>query len=129
MSAPTQPDTAEQEQQPPKYPTLEAWVLGYFTPMFLHRIPTNPRTRWCPDWWDHAEAITRLTHLWHTWEAARWQPETKGSWWLDLDHHLQILISLDGPFRNCRQPEGHRPGKHEPGVTAEASTSPTGWWD
>lgn len=129
MTSTASPDTTDQEPHPPLYNDVESWVLGYFTPMFLHRIPTNPRTRWCPDWWDHAEAIARLTHLWHTWEAARWEPATKAAWWIDLDHHLQILTSLDGPFRNCRQPEGSRPGKHESAAHADVNHAPSGWWD
>ncbi len=129
MNTPTTPDTVDEEQHPPLYPNLESWVTGYFTPMFLHRVPANPRTRWCPDWWDHAEAITRLTHLWHTWEAARWHPEAKGGWWLDLDHHLPILLSLDGPFRHCRQAEGGRSGTHAEPRSATVTMAPAGWWD
>ncbi|GLI00922.1 DUF4913 domain-containing protein [Phytohabitans aurantiacus] len=119
----------ESEAQPPLYLTVEAWVNGYFTPMFLHRVPGSPRVRWCCRWWDHAEAIARLTVLWNGWEAARWEPAAKPSWWLDLDHHLPILIGLDGSFRNCRQPEGQRPGKHEPGTVPRVELTPQGWWD
>ncbi|WP_327009701.1 DUF4913 domain-containing protein [Dactylosporangium sp. NBC_01737] len=129
MTAPASVDASEQEQHPPLYPSLEAWVIGYFTPMFLHRIPGNPRLRWCAEWWDHAEAIARLTLLWTGWEAARWQPEAKAGWWLDFDHHLQILLAIDGPFRNCRQPEGSRAGKHEPLAVPDVSSAPTDWWD
>ena len=114
---------------PPLYPNLEAWVVGYFTPMFLHRVPGSPRLRWCAQWWDHAEAIARLTVLWNGWEAARWDASAKPGWWLDLDHHLPILLGLEGPFRNCRQPEGHRPGKHDPDAVAAVDPAPSGWWD
>ena len=119
----------EADTQPPLYPTVEAWVAGYFTPMLLHRVPGNPRVRWCAQWWDHAEAIARLTVLWQGWEAARWEPSAKPGWWLDLDHHLPILTGLDGPFRNCRQPDGARPGKHEPETAASVEPAPAGWWD
>jgi hypothetical protein len=133
----TQPGPAGQPESaagkapanPLLYPHLEAWVVGYFTPMFLHRVPSSPRVRWCTHWWDHAEAIARLTVLWNGWEAARWEPAAKPGWWLDLDHHLPILLGLEGPFRNCRQPEGHRPGKHEPDVVASVEPAPSGWWD
>ena len=117
------------QEHPRLYPNLEAWVVGYFTPMFLHRIPGNPRVRWCPRWWDHAEVIARLTVLWTGWEAARWEPSAKPGWWLDLDHHLPLLLGLDGPMRNCRQPEGTRPGKHEPQTTASSEPAPDRWWD
>ena len=136
MSAPVleqaSPDTAagqEPAAHPPLYPSLEAWVTGYFAPMFLHRAPGNPRLRWCSHWWDHAEVIARLTVLWNGWEGARWEPAAKPGWWLDLDHHLPILLSLDGPFRNCRQREGNRLGKHEAPLGPELEPAPTGWWD
>jgi uncharacterized protein DUF4913 len=32
--------------------------------------------RWCAQCWQHAEAIARLTALWHSWEAMRLQPGT-----------------------------------------------------
>lgn len=57
------PDVDEPVAHPPLYAGVEAWVAGYFTPMFLHRVPGSPRVRWCARWWDHAEAIARLTVL------------------------------------------------------------------
>jgi len=122
-------DGQQPAAQQPLYPNVDAWVNGYFAPMFLHRIPGNPRLRWCARWWDHAEAIVRLTVLWNTWEAARWEPAAKPGWWLDLDHHLPILLGLDGPFRNCRQPEGQRASKHEPQSVPGIEPAPQGWWD
>jgi hypothetical protein len=118
-----------EDGHPPPYDSLEAWVVGYFTPMFLHRISGNTRVRWCPQWWDHAEAIARLTLLWNGWEAARWEPVAKSGWWLDLDHHLAILLSLDGPFRTCRQTEGARIGKHHRPDAPEVVPAPPAWWD
>jgi Domain of unknown function (DUF4913) len=123
------PDADAAEEHPPLYDSLEAWVHGYFTPMFLHRPAGNTRLRWCPRWWDHAEAIARLTVLWNGWEAARWDPAAKPGWWLDLDHHLLILLGLDGPFRTCRQAEGARAGKHEPPELPDVVAAPSGWWD
>ncbi len=122
------PVTEQPDANPRLYPELEAWVVGYFTPMLLHRVPGSPRVRWCAHWWDHAEAIARLTVLWNGWEAARWEPAAKPGWWLDLDHHLPILTGLDGPFRNCRQPEGARPGKHEPETVPSVEPAPSNWW-
>ncbi len=113
----------------PLYADVESWVAGYFAPMFLHRTVDNTRVRWCPRWWDHAEAIARLTLLWNTWEAARWEPAAKPAWWLDLDHHLPILLSTDGPFRTCRQPDSHRPGKHDPPGNHPTEPAPENWWN
>ena len=126
---PASSNGAQAPENPPLYPDVEAWVAGYFAPMFLHRAPANPRVRWCERWWDHAEAISRLTVLWTTWETARYDPASKPGWWLDLDHHLPILLGLDGPFRSCRQPDGQRGGKHEPPTHAGVEPAPAGWWD
>jgi len=51
----------------PVYSSVERWVTSHFLPMF--RRPLGGEYRWCAQWWRHAEAITRLTALWHTWEA------------------------------------------------------------
>ena len=116
------------DDRPPLYSALESWVRGYFAPMFLHRVADNPRVRWCAQWWQHAEAIGRLTVLWNTWETARWESSAKPGWWLDLDHHLPLLLGLDGPFRNCRLAYGDRPGSHQPDVIPDNDAAPPGWW-
>ncbi|MFI5845819.1 DUF4913 domain-containing protein [Catenuloplanes sp. NPDC051500] len=128
----TEPTTslpaAETEPGTPLYTDVEGWVDGYFAPMFLHRTTDSTRTRWCPRWWDHAEAIARLTLLWNTWETARWDPAAKPGWWLDLDYHLPILLSPDGPFRSCRQPDDRRAAKHDPAKHPATEPVPEGWW-
>lgn len=118
-------DEQEQPPPPPLYPTLEAWVSSNFWPMFLHRVPETPRVRWCLQWWNHTEAIVRLHILWQGWEAARQDASLKAGWWLDLDHHLPILMGIDGPFRNCRPVEG----KHMPTPAPPVEFAPEGWWD
>ncbi|SHN19780.1 DUF4913 domain-containing protein [Cryptosporangium aurantiacum] len=125
---PTHENGAAAETQPPRYLTLELWVTDYFTPMFLHRIGDATRHRWCTQWWDHAEAIARLTLLWTTWETARWDPNAKAGWWLDLDHHLPILLAADGPFRTCRPAVDDRPAKHEPGKPPVNDLAPISPW-
>ncbi len=128
--APDADGTKKQEQaHPPLYPNVQTWVEHYFTRMFLHRVPDNPRVRWCPQWWQHAEAIARLTILWNTWEAARWQPSAKPAWWLDCDHHLPLLLGLDGPLRNCRTNQGDRDGRHQPEEAPVLDIAPPWWWD
>lgn len=112
----------------PLYPSLEAWVDGYFTPMFLHRTTDSARVKWCSRWWDHAEVIARLTILWNGWEIARVQPRSKASWWLTLDHHLPLLLGLDGPLRNCRLAHGDRAAKHQSAEPPANNRAPRGWF-
>src|SRR5664280_721364 len=52
-----------------RHPTLEDWVTEFFAPTFCRSI--SPGVRWCAQWWDHAEAISRLEALWRSWEVLR----------------------------------------------------------
>ena len=91
----------------------------------MYRRPIGGEYRWCAQWWRHAEAITRLTALWQSWEAMRLQPGTGTASWLrdHLDHQLPILLGRSGPFAQCSQDE-----HVEPRITP-ADPPPPGWWD
>jgi len=67
--------------------------------------------RWCPQWWAHAEALSRLEALWRTWEAARLDPlQGIAVWYRDFcDPQLLVLFSPAGPFAQCTA-ERHSPG-------------------
>jgi len=86
----------------PAHRSLGSFVGDYLLPMFT-RPTLGGRWLWCPHWWEHSEAVSRLTALWHAWEALRGQGGTAlGSWYREhLDHHLPILMGPDGPFRDC----------------------------
>jgi Domain of unknown function (DUF4913) len=116
------PDDAGNLPPNPRHPTLEDWVTRHFLPTY--RRPLGGEYRWCRQWWRHAEAITRLTALWYTWEASRLQPVDGIATWLrdHLDHHLPILLSRTGPFAHCTQDEHNEPKQ------AETDTAPPGWW-
>jgi hypothetical protein len=107
----------------PVYQAVEDWVTGHFLAMF--RRPLGGEYRWCAQWWQHAEAITRLTALWHSWEALRLQPGTGMAIWLrdHLDHHLPILLGRNGPFAACSEDE------HFEFREAKSALAPAGWWD
>jgi hypothetical protein len=90
----------------PVFSVVEDWVAEYFLLMF--RRPLGGMYRWCPQWWAHPEAVSRLTALWRSWEAMRLEPATGISDWYGshLDHHLPILLGPDGPFCQCSK-DGH----------------------
>ncbi len=107
----------------PVYPSVEDWVVAYFVPMFRRTL--GGEYRWCGEWWRHAEAISRLSALWHAWEVHRLDPGTGiSAWYRDhLDHHLPILLGARGPFYQCSE-EAHR----EPHLAAVVA-APAGWWE
>ena len=98
-------------------------MTGHFVPMF--RRPLGGEFRWCAQWYEHAEAITRLTALWHAWEALRLQPGTGMATWLrdHLDHQLPVLLGRTGPFRDVQRRGAHRPS---PGAHQAASARMVG---
>ena len=102
-----QPDAQQQDAPEPVFGCVEDWLDGYFWPMFIR--PLGGEFRWCPRWWAHPEAVTRLTALWRSWEVFRLEPATGISDWFrdHLDHHLPILLGARGPFFQCDPHAGH----------------------
>ena len=113
----------EDDLPEPVYARVQDWVSEHFIPMY--RRPLGGEFRWCPQWWRHAEAITRLTALWQSWEAMRLQPGTGTANWLrdHLDHQLPVLLGRSGPFAQCSEDEHISPR------IAAADPPPPGWWD
>ena len=99
---------------PYRYQHLADWVDEVFA-----RLAAAHRAKWCTSWADHAEAHIRLEVLWHTWEAAMAAaPDTDPQWaavdeWLRvrLDHHVDKLLDVDGPFAGCIPARGTDPGR------------------
>ena len=93
--------------QPPRplFSCVTAWVEDHFVPMYK-RSPAGG-FRWCARWWEHPEAISRLTALWFAWEAMRLQGSTgMSNWYRDhLDHQIPILLGANGPFHLCCEVE------------------------
>ncbi len=106
-------DDQAQAGKRPLYATLDAWVGEHLSPLIRRRFGGS--LTWCAQWWRHAEAVSRLTALWHEWERARAQGGLS-DWWLHhADPHLRVLMSRDdGPFMACKPPEGDQPGEHRP---------------
>jgi hypothetical protein len=107
----------------PYYAAVEDWVTDYFVPMFRRTL--GGEFRWCAHWWQHGEAISRLTSLWRAWEVLRLEPATGiATWYRDhLDHQLPILMGARGPFYQCSETVHREP--HQATVTP----APGDWWD
>jgi len=102
---PAEPPAAAGSPAAPKkpvYPTLADYVRESFAPTYTRRR-AGGRWNWCPFWYEHDEAVSRLQSLWKSWEALHAGEDTSlGDWYRDhLDHQLPILLGPDGPFRDC----------------------------
>ncbi len=109
----------------PRYPNVQDWVTDWLAPMTVRRH--GPDFHWCPQWWQHAEAISRLTGLWQAWEAAYADSDIAMLTWYQayLDHHLPVLTSRDGPFLHCSNDQGHN---RSAGVVLQTVAPPPGFW-
>jgi hypothetical protein len=112
----------ELEQQT-RYASVQEWVEGYFVQCYVR--PLGGEWRWCPRWWDHAEAITRLEALWRSWEALIRDPALGMATWLTqyLDPQLPQLMGNRGPFARCSDE------RHESAKPMRTDPPPEGWWD
>jgi len=114
----------DDEPVEPYFTGLLEFVTDGFAPVYCR--PTSPTVRWCPRWWDHAEAIYRLEALWRTWELYRLEPRLGIASWLRdyLDPQLAALTSPTGPFAQCTD-ERHSPIKPLRTTTHPRATSTT----
>lgn len=119
--AATPPPSAKPAPPAPLFPTLDAWVAGWFTPTFGRRLGA---ARWCATWWRHPEAVVRLEALWRTWEVLRLDPAFGMATWLreHLDPQRGVLFGDDGPFQACDGDAAHHPPPPLP-----AQPAPPGW--
>lgn len=111
----TAPDTAEPaetDEDAPElfYANVAEFVGEKLAPTYRRHVNPGGGITWCPQWWKHAEAISRLEALWRAWEFLRLEGATGMSvWWRDhADHHMSVLLSADGPFKGCSPEDGHR---------------------
>ncbi|MHC6223102.1 DUF4913 domain-containing protein [Arthrobacter sp. MMS24-S77] len=56
---------------------------------------------WCPQWWDHPEAVDRFHALWLAYMAAEAEGELSGWWVNHWDRHFSFLFSKSGVFSQC----------------------------
>lgn len=103
--------TAEVEEHASDEPQLAFASLPEFVDGFLLLVAVRRPSvaHWCPQWWDHEEAVLRLEALWDAFEALRVEPGTGTAVWIRdyLDPTMDRLTSPEtSPFRACRAREG-----------------------
>ncbi|MGP4104745.1 DUF4913 domain-containing protein [Nonomuraea sp. KM90] len=97
---------------------LKKWVADLLTPTYLHEpTPDHP---WCPQWWDHDEAVALLHGIWLAWQKLT-DPQScdftdPDRWHFDnLYPALDRLRAAGGPLQRCmtdRNKPTHRPAQH-----------------
>lgn len=83
--------------------TLTVWVHATITSMIAR--PLRGDLVWCPQWWDHPEAVFRFEALRRAWTELASEPGSAMSVWTrdHLDPCLRELLSPLGPFADCAQ--------------------------
>ena len=118
---PAAADSAESPDRP-VYRDLDAWVSRHLARVVERRLAVGAAAgaHWCPQWWRHPEAISRLYALWRAWETLRDDPDTGLSvWWRDhFEHHWTALTGEYGPFSRCGPDRGHTPTQWLPAEPA-----------
>lgn len=101
----------KKDKQPPPlvYTTLNDFVTDYLAPLLQRKLGGGQI--WCPYWWRHPEALSRLSAVWRAWEHLQHEPALGMSqWWLyHCDPHMRALMNPDtGPFAGCSE-DRHNP--------------------
>jgi hypothetical protein len=110
-----------------------SFVSTYLIRMYARQVSDQHDTVWCPEWWRHPEAVSRLTALWRAYEFLRQDPATgMSNWWLNhADKHMVKLFDPQGPFKYCSARNGHKEmlaklpiNKAPEGLLADARDNP-----
>ncbi|MER7609125.1 DUF4913 domain-containing protein [Nocardioides sp. NPDC127503] len=96
-------DEIQKEKSPDLYyGNVEEFVKDRLVHLFA-RSPESGLV-WCPEWYRHAEALSRLDAIWRAWENLRLDPATGiSNWWLHhVDPNMRVLMDpVAGPFARC----------------------------
>lgn len=101
--------TAEEAAPEPEFTSVYEFVETHLVFLYARKVAHKQDRRWCPRWFEHPEAVSRLEALWRAYESLRLDPGTGMSvWWRDhADHHMPALFAPDGPFEGCSVDRGH----------------------
>ncbi|MGY4103780.1 DUF4913 domain-containing protein [Nocardia sp. R16R-3T] len=107
-----EPEDAAEEEPELRYRTLPAFVDGFIAHTYRREVsaPGSDKTiRWCPLWFKHGEAVSRLEALWRAFEEARrGDGGEMAAWWVTLcDPTMDRLFDPKGTFEYCSVEDGH----------------------
>lgn len=94
-----------------RFKSVYEFVDEHLSDMYRRDVSNASQLQWCPDWWAHGEAVSRLEALWRTWEHLRLDGATgMATWWKDYaDPTMAVLFDPHGTFAGCSPERGHQP--------------------
>jgi len=117
LSESTDDDSNDDREVDLLFNSLEEFVRDYLVTTLPR--PVEGRTAaWCPSWWDHAEAVMRLSTMWRSYEFLRLDPFLGLSNWIlnHRDPHLRVLLDpVAGTFAACGE-HGHQGNPQPPAL-------------
>lgn len=126
------PDTDPAAEPEPElvFDNVAEFVHTKLAYSYRREVESGISRKWCPQWWKHEEAASRLESLWRAWEHLRLDPATGMSvWWRDhADPHMAQLMDPEGPFKNCSVRHGHG-GTEGPLPPLPCTPEPSGLFD
>jgi len=95
----------------PRYSSPGEFVGKYLSHIYAQQVTDTTTALWCPEWWEHPQAVLRLGLLHRTYETAILRGSEALSLWqlVHADPHMRQLFSPTGPFRYCSARHGHKP--------------------
>lgn len=96
------------------YPNVAEFVHDRLVHFFPLPSPKSELV-WCPSWFRHPQALSRLDAVWRAWEHLRQDPALgMSNWWTHYaDPNMRALMDpVDGPFARCVN--GHQPNEPLP---------------
>lgn len=94
-----------------EFASLGRFVDGVIARIHARQVTDTQVQVWCPQWWEHAEALWRFDLLWRGFERARaaGSDDEMDHWTLHrLEPHMRVLLDPAGPFKYCGVRNGHK---------------------
>jgi len=94
---------AETEEVENHFPNVYVFVQHFLVKVYARPVRAQLSWRWCSQWWNHPEAVSRLEALWKAFEILRRDPGTgAATWWRDYaDPTMAALSDAAGTFAKC----------------------------
>ena len=101
--------SASGETPEPHFSNVYVFVEDFLSKVYARPVRAQASWRWCPQWWAHPEAVSRLEALWQAFEALRLDPGLgPATWWRDYaDPTMGALSDPAGTFAACSD-KGHQ---------------------